>query len=275
MTWAKLDDGFFDHPKARAAGKDGRELFLAALCHAARNLTDGWIAETDLPLLAAKAEVAGQRTARRLVEVGWWHQVDGGWVIHDYHAFNPRRADVEARRDAERRKKARQRSRGAEQVDRHPDGRFVSRGDTPRDDAGDTLGDTRRDSPATRPVPSRPTTRTCDVTHASSSSYAGDDEDEHSISTIDQAFRIIAVRRLEARNTALAARGGQPITEPHRRDAWIREDMTRSRLLLGHLAHAYLADDPDLDARQLADALDTPVAATLAGWKPESVDTDA
>lgn len=99
MSWAKLDDQFFDHPKARQVGKDGRALFVAGLCWSAGNLTDGLIRSTDLPLLAAKAEVPGLATARRLVDAGLWAEVRDGWVIHDYHDFNPSG-------DAERKKRA-------------------------------------------------------------------------------------------------------------------------------------------------------------------------
>ena len=91
--WAKIDDQFFDHPKARAAGKDGRALFMAGLCWSAGQLTDGFIAITDLSLIAAKAGVRGAFTARELVNVGLWEKTIGGWRIHDYADFNPS-ADV-------------------------------------------------------------------------------------------------------------------------------------------------------------------------------------
>ena len=87
--WAKIDDGFFDNPKARAAGKDGRALFLAGLCWAAGQLTGGRIASTDLALVAAKAEVRPSATVRRLVDVGLWEPVAGGWLIHDFGDWNP------------------------------------------------------------------------------------------------------------------------------------------------------------------------------------------
>lgn len=89
MSWAKLDDGFFRHPKARAAGKDGRALFLASLTWTAGHLTDGKIASHDLQLIAAEAEVNGKRTAARLVEVGLWDEDDSGWLVHDYLEYNP------------------------------------------------------------------------------------------------------------------------------------------------------------------------------------------
>lgn len=87
--WTKIDDGFFDHPKARAAGKDGRALFFSGLCWASGHRNGGRIATTDLPLVAAKAEVRGAPTARRLVDVGLWEPIDGGWLIHDFLDWNP------------------------------------------------------------------------------------------------------------------------------------------------------------------------------------------
>ena len=98
MSWAKLDDQFFDHPKARQVGKDGRALYVAALCWTAGNLTDGFIASSDLQLVAAKAEVPGAATARRLVTAGLWAAVPTGWLIHDYHDYNPSGDEVRKRR---------------------------------------------------------------------------------------------------------------------------------------------------------------------------------
>ena len=99
MTWAKLDDGFLDHPKARAAGKDGRALFVASLVFAAQQLTDGFVALDALPLIAAKAEVRPNITAQRLVRIGLWETGDGGWWIHDWKDFNPTAEQVIAIRE--------------------------------------------------------------------------------------------------------------------------------------------------------------------------------
>jgi hypothetical protein len=100
--WVRLDDGFYDHPKARAVGKDGRELYIAGLCRVAQILSDGFIPDHDLPLVAAKAEVRPKPTATRLVTAGLWEKVDGGWLVHDYHDYNP---TAEAERE-KRRKRA-------------------------------------------------------------------------------------------------------------------------------------------------------------------------
>lgn len=100
MTWVKIDDQWPNHPKARAAGKNGRELAIASWCWSAANLTDGFIATHDLPLLAAQAEVPARPTARRLVEVGLWEEVEGGWLVHDYLDRNPTADKVLATREA-------------------------------------------------------------------------------------------------------------------------------------------------------------------------------
>lgn len=99
MTWVKLDDQFFRHPKARRAGKDGRLLYVTGLAYCTANLTDGLIHQDALPLVAAEAEVKPS-TARRLVEVGLWEEVDGGHLVHDYLDFQPSADKVRAERTA-------------------------------------------------------------------------------------------------------------------------------------------------------------------------------
>lgn len=93
MTWVKLDDQFFLHPKAIAAGKDGRVLFLAGLCYCASQLTDGKIVTPTLKLLAATADVKIS-TARTLEQVGLWEEIIGGFQVHDYLVYNPSAAQV-------------------------------------------------------------------------------------------------------------------------------------------------------------------------------------
>ncbi len=99
MTWVKLDDQFFRHPKARSAGKDGRLLYVTGLAYCTANLTDGLIHQDALPLVAAEAEVR-PGTARRLVEVGLWEEVDGGYQVHDYLDYQPSAEKVRAERTA-------------------------------------------------------------------------------------------------------------------------------------------------------------------------------
>lgn len=112
MPWVRLDDGFPEHRKALAAGNDACWLFVAALCYAGRNLTDGFIPDAQVDRLT------GQRGARkladRLVEVGLLDAVDGGFQIHDYSDYQPTKEQVTKTRTgtAERVRKHRRNARG-------------------------------------------------------------------------------------------------------------------------------------------------------------------
>lgn len=98
MTWVKLDDQFFRHPKSVAVGKDGRALYIAGLCYCASQLTDGWIAQGALPLVAADANVRPS-VARALERFGLWEEGIGGFWVHDYLKYNPSAKTVRDQRE--------------------------------------------------------------------------------------------------------------------------------------------------------------------------------
>lgn len=113
MTWAKIDDQYFRHPMSRAAGKDGRALDLAAELYSVSSLTDGFVSHDALKLIAAEAEVS-TRVARKLVQVGRWEEVPGGFELVGFLDRQRSRDRVEAERDAtaQRVKKHRDQRRG-------------------------------------------------------------------------------------------------------------------------------------------------------------------
>lgn len=123
MTWVKLDDQFFTHPKTLAAGKDGTLLYLAGLCWTKQHLTDGLIPKTALRVLAAQVSVDGSRTARRLIASRLWHDEDSHWRINGFHDYQES-ATVERDRKAEHAAKMRkwreekQKERAKEKNDR-------------------------------------------------------------------------------------------------------------------------------------------------------------
>ena len=132
MAWIKLDDGFFLHPKAIAAGRDARDVYLAALCWSNQQMTDGIIPAHTLPLIAALAGVADyDAAASRLVEVQLWHNHVDGWEVHGFLERQQAREQREEwlQRDRERKKAARD-AKKAQQVPeivqpeskRNPDG---------------------------------------------------------------------------------------------------------------------------------------------------------
>ena len=95
--WVRLDVEYFTNPKMARAGKDGRLLHLASLCHAGAHLTDGHITTEIVPALCKLAGVK-PLTVPRLVQVGLWVPVSDGYLIHDYLGMQDSRLKVESRR---------------------------------------------------------------------------------------------------------------------------------------------------------------------------------
>lgn len=111
MTWTKLDDGIFDHPKMLRAGEDAANLYVRALVYCNKHLTDGRIFPEVLATLTRRRDVAV--LAQRLVDVAAWEShPDGGWIVHDFHAHNPTAEEVNARRAEISRKRAEAGKRG-------------------------------------------------------------------------------------------------------------------------------------------------------------------
>ena len=98
MAWIKIDDQFRNHPKVLAAGPLASWLYVCSLTFAGQYLTDGHIPSTMLGMLAAVDNA--QELADRLVDVGLWEEVEGGYQIHDFTEYNPTREEVRGVRAA-------------------------------------------------------------------------------------------------------------------------------------------------------------------------------
>ena len=109
MPWFKVDDNLGFHHKVIAAGNPAMGLWVRAGSVCAQQLTDGFVADHVVAALGTSAQ------ARRLVEVGLWGRVDGGYRFHEWTERQPSRADVEAERAAaaERMRAYRERKRQA------------------------------------------------------------------------------------------------------------------------------------------------------------------
>lgn len=152
MTWFKVDDGFGEHPKVDALGKDTAiALTVWLLCGnaCARNLTDGIVTPTVLArACAALSPTMRERGVGALVRVGLWTDRDDGWAFHDWHEHQPSRDEVLAKREEEKLKKRAKRNQ-------------LSQGDTPGDSPAKSVG-TPQGTPEgslalpSRPVPTRP-----------------------------------------------------------------------------------------------------------------------
>jgi hypothetical protein len=102
MGWVRLDDAFYDHQKQSGAGPLAELLWVRALAWSNRNLTDGFIPRVQVRRLADYAEDCDwmgrpqmpDMLAGKLVEVGLWDEIEGGYQVHDYHDFQPTSGQV-------------------------------------------------------------------------------------------------------------------------------------------------------------------------------------
>jgi hypothetical protein len=113
MTWFKVDDQFATHQKVVAAGNTAVGLWVRAGSWSAAQLTDGFVPHHMLAILGGK-----KADARRLVEVGLWHETEGGYLFHQWsdEGRQPTRQSVEERRQTDRERKAEARAERARQV---------------------------------------------------------------------------------------------------------------------------------------------------------------
>lgn len=113
MTWGKLDDGFWRHPKVKAARKrhfGAVGLLAMAISLASDYETDGRVTQFDLE------ELCPDRRQRKklvgiLVACGLLDQDEKGFRIHDYLDYNKSRAKLEQERADGTRRKRQERAR--------------------------------------------------------------------------------------------------------------------------------------------------------------------
>ena len=132
MSWLRIDDTFYDHPKIVAAGPLAVALHVFGMTYASRHGTDGFVPSSMLPWLVRfdgiqltlgleprgpAMPVDVQAIAARLVEIGLWHPAAApcarcklrrgdrrpgerdGYLVHDFLEFNPSGAEAVERRE--------------------------------------------------------------------------------------------------------------------------------------------------------------------------------
>lgn len=99
MTWAKLDDGFWMHPKVLMAGNEGAGIFCRCLSYCGMYLTDGRV-----PQQVALQIAGSPRKLKAVVDVGLLQALPhtGDYYIRDYAHYNMLRDEVEHRREQRR-----------------------------------------------------------------------------------------------------------------------------------------------------------------------------
>jgi hypothetical protein len=95
MTWFKVDDGFWSHPKTLALTANAVALWVRAGSYSGKHLTDGYISAAILPMLQGTIDDANE-----LIEAGLWKRAKNGYVFHDWEQYQDTREAVEKRREA-------------------------------------------------------------------------------------------------------------------------------------------------------------------------------
>lgn len=116
MPWFKCDVGIATHPKVLTAGPLALAVQIRAICYAAQNLTDGFIPTFAIPLLTTGMDEIhlciqdpgdGISLSESAAQIDWpsfmvshglWHEVSGGYSIHDYLQWNPSKKEIEDKR---------------------------------------------------------------------------------------------------------------------------------------------------------------------------------
>lgn len=157
MPWFKVDDTLHGHPKARRAGLAAMGMWALAGSYSSQYMTEGFVPEWFV-----LAWPQGRKRAAELVDAAMWGETvkDGepGWQFHDWHHFQPSRAEIEADRESnrERQKRWREARREAKRNAREAGSNAVSNGVT--------------NGTPSRPVPTRPTVVSSSVVGDSPSS---------------------------------------------------------------------------------------------------------
>lgn len=102
MTWFKVDDKLWGHPKWIGLPAGARALWVTAGSYCASNETDGRLKSAIIAPLGGR-----KRDAEALVEAGLWDRTAEGYQFHDWDQYQPTKAQVTAERDAARERKRR------------------------------------------------------------------------------------------------------------------------------------------------------------------------
>lgn len=92
MTYVKIDDGIFSHPKVLGVHPLARLLWVASICHAGQHVTDGRDEIDTSTLVRLLAESgAGRHHVGQLVDAELWGQAGPRWKVADWGWSAPTR----------------------------------------------------------------------------------------------------------------------------------------------------------------------------------------
>lgn len=105
MTWFRVDDGFYSHPKTLATTLAASGLWVRAGAWVGQHLNDGLVPTDALRAISPTPPGTTHRIAAELVRAGLWIDVPGiGYEFHDWTDLNPTREKVMGEREAARKR---------------------------------------------------------------------------------------------------------------------------------------------------------------------------
>jgi hypothetical protein len=142
MSWARVDDGAYTHPKFLGLDPAAIGLWAMALSYCNHHLTDGFIARTQVPRLVAVPPMRAFKLAGELLKHGLWEERGkDGFQVHDYLDWNPSAAEV-------RKQRALHSARQARYIERARDRQPRRFGHTASDASPDASAGTTHDAAA-------------------------------------------------------------------------------------------------------------------------------
>lgn len=248
MSWTRLDDGIYDHPKVLEVAPLDRLLYVWALCWSSRHRTDGKLRRRALGHVAALAGVDDlEGAARRLVAAGLWEDDDDGWLVHDFTDYQPAAAEV----DELRAKRAEAGRRGG-----------LASAETRRRSTEATGEASASSKPKHLPKQNRTPSRPVPSPVASASSSSGTDH-EGRPQAVDDDDSVQHLRRAQAVAEELGRRDSE--RTPARRAPVLHQQACADTrwAVQGTELLALARSRPDLDPSGLADIAEHPSTALL------------
>lgn len=117
MTWFRVDDMFWSHPKTLELPVDAVGLWTLAGAWCAGHLTDGKVPASILRRISPASPARTKSLAEELVAAGLWERADDGYQFHQWLDHQPSREKVQSERERSKERQARfkaQRRRNAE-----------------------------------------------------------------------------------------------------------------------------------------------------------------
>jgi len=118
VTWIKIDDTLPNNPKILPLSDGAFRLYIEGLCYANQYLTDGFLADAVLLRLDPN------NNRQELVDACLWIECLGGLQINDYTEHQTAKSEVEKKREQNKERSSRYRSRVTNAEVTHPEYRI-------------------------------------------------------------------------------------------------------------------------------------------------------